>query len=129
MDSERAWICPRCNAKWSGVPYDLATCPHCHGDNLKLVEYEKQRFTDWQGVVSYIEGVMATADSYIKSNMPCFRCDSGGHYMVWPGKRSEKEYTKVIPLLTLPQCPIRFWNNAKNISLPLGELLRSLEVK
>lgn len=130
MPDIRVWHCTECSVDWNNLGYVLDACPKCEGENLVPVQKKIKPIVTEDDVTRYIEGELSKADGYIVSDMKCIGC-GGGHYMVWPGQRSETDYNKVTPLLQLPQCPIRVWRFAdpKGIGMPLEDFIRSLKVK
>lgn len=128
MDKETVYACKNCGIIWSGSVGTINQCPKCISETVPVQRNLPKMVSD-KDIEGYIDGVIEGCDGYVKSSIPCFRCD-GGHYMVWPGVRDNDDYKKVTPKLRLPQCPKRVWEKAdpKGLGMPLSEFIRSLEI-
>lgn len=122
-DMVRVRVCAQCGEDvrhW-------AECPRCGNKNFDFVDISYRNVATRKTILTYIENTISKANGFIVSRYPCFFCDKT-HYMIWPGLRDSEDYTKVRSLTTLPQCPVRVWNLARGIKVPLGEFLEGLKV-
>ena len=125
------WYCPECESLWNNLGYMLDACPKCSNTKLEPVDTNVPPMVDERTVDRFVIDTISQADGYIISEQECWMCHHGGHYMIWPGKRDEAEYTKVTPLLRLPQCPVKVWEHADKtaFNITLEDFLRSVEVQ
>jgi hypothetical protein len=102
-------------------------CPRCAGTEFEVIYEARGGVATREKMRDYVNTAIAGATAYIPSRYACFFCDKG-HLMIWPAVRNETNYNKLDRLTLLPQCPVKVWNLAKNVTdKPLEKFL--LEVK
>jgi len=125
------WYCPECEILWNNLGYALDACPKCSSAKLEPVETDAPPMYGEDTAKNYIIKMLSQSDGYIVSDQKCWRCFAGDHFMIWPGKRDEKDYTIVTPLLLTPQCPLKVWEYADKTAFNITkeDFLRSLQVE
>ena len=100
------WYCEECEILWNNLGYTLHACPKCSSTKLEPVLVNVTPMAEENVVDRYITEMISQSDGYIISDEVCWRCSSNPgkrHYMIWPGRRDESDYTRVTPLLQLPR--------------------------